>query len=107
MSSPLLAANAYKSLAALGSPSLAPPPGAGLAKTADNGGFGALLEQVVGSVSDAGRNADMQTAKALQGKGDLIDVVTAVAESEVAMETLISVRDRMITAYEEIMRMPI
>ena len=36
-----------------------------------------------------------------------MDVVTAVAETEVAIETLVSVRDRMITAYEEIMRMPI
>jgi flagellar hook-basal body complex protein FliE len=107
MSSPLLAANAYKSLAALGSPSLTPAPGAGLAKTADGEGFGSLLQQVVGSVADAGRNADFQTMKAVQGKGDLVDVVTAVAESETALETLVSVRDRMISAYEEIMRMPI
>ncbi len=107
MSSPLLAANAYKSLASLGSPALTPAPGAGLSKTAENGGFGSLLEQVIGAVGDSGRNADMQTAKAVQGKGDLVDVVTAVAESEVALETLVSVRDRMISAYEEIMRMPI
>lgn len=107
MSSPLLAANAYKSLAALGSPSLTPPPGAGMTKTADAGGFGAMLQDVVGSVADAGRNADAQTVKAVTGKGDLVDVVTAVAESEVALETLVSVRDRMISAYEEIMRMPI
>ncbi|BCJ91596.1 flagellar hook-basal body complex protein FliE 1 [Terrihabitans soli] len=107
MSSPLLAANAYKSLATLGAPSLTPQPGAGLAKSADSGGFGEMLQQVVGAVSDSGRNADLQTAKAVQGKGDLVDVVTAVAESEVAMETLVSVRDRVISAYEEIMRMPI
>jgi flagellar hook-basal body complex protein FliE len=107
MSSPLLAANAYKSLASLGGPALTPPPGAGLAKTADSGGFGAMLEQVVGSVADSGRNADAQTMKAVQGKGDLVDVVTAVAESEVALQTLVSVRDKVISAYEEIMRMPI
>jgi flagellar hook-basal body complex protein FliE len=34
-------------------------------------------------------------------------VVTAVSETEVAVEALVSVRDRMIAAYEEIMRMPI
>jgi flagellar hook-basal body complex protein FliE len=33
--------------------------------------------------------------------------VTAGAESEAALETLVAVRDRMIQAYEEIMRMPI
>ena len=37
----------------------------------------------------------------------MVDVVTAVAESETAMETLVAVRDRVISAYEEIMRMPI
>ena len=40
-------------------------------------------------------------------EGDLIDVVTAVADSEVTVQTLVSVRDKMISAYEEIMRMPI
>ena len=34
-------------------------------------------------------------------------VVTAVAETEVALETMVSIRDRVISAYEEIMRMPI
>jgi flagellar hook-basal body complex protein FliE len=36
-----------------------------------------------------------------------VDVVTAVAESETALQTLVSVRDRVISAYEEIMRMQI
>jgi len=40
-------------------------------------------------------------------KAQLIDVVTAVAESEVAIDTLVSVRDKVISAYEEIMKMPI
>ena len=40
-------------------------------------------------------------------KGNVVDVVTAVAETEVAVETMVAVRDRMISAYEEIMRMPI
>lgn len=105
MSSPLLASNAYKSLAALQGAATGAP-GAGVAQTAESG-FGDLLNQVLGSVVEAGQKSDMQTAQAVQGKGDLVDVVTAVAESEVALETLVSVRDRMISAYEEIMRMPI
>jgi flagellar hook-basal body complex protein FliE len=106
MSSPLLAANAYKSLAALQGAATGALPGAGGANPAE-GGFGEMLNQVLGSVVDAGQKADTQTAQAVQGKGDLVDVVTAVAESEVALETLVSVRDRVISAYEEIMRMPI
>ena len=41
------------------------------------------------------------------GKANIVDVVTAVAETEVAIDTLVSVRDKVISAYEEIMRMPI
>ncbi len=41
------------------------------------------------------------------GKANIVDVVTAVAESEVAINTLVSVRDKVINAYEEIMKMPI
>jgi flagellar basal-body rod protein FlgB len=35
------------------------------------------------------------------------DVVTAVAESETAIQTMVAVRDKVIAAYEEILRMPI
>jgi len=41
------------------------------------------------------------------GKANIVDVVTAVAETEVAIDTLVSVRDKVVAAYEEIMRMPI
>jgi flagellar hook-basal body complex protein FliE len=49
----------------------------------------------------------MQTKAAAQGKANIVDVVTAVSESEVAIDTLVSVRDKVISAYEEIMKMPI
>ena len=41
------------------------------------------------------------------GKANIVDVVTAVAETEVAIDALVSVRDKVISAYEEIMKMPI
>ena len=49
----------------------------------------------------------MQSQAAADGKANMVDVVTAVAESEVAIDTLVSVRDKVISAYEEIMKMPI
>jgi flagellar hook-basal body complex protein FliE len=70
-------------------------------------GFADLVKQAVGSVAQTGRAADAQTFTAAVGKSDMVDVVTAVAESESALETLVAVRDRVIAAYEEIMRMPI
>jgi flagellar hook-basal body complex protein FliE len=56
---------------------------------------------------EQGRKSDGQTLAMASGKANVIDVVTAVAETEVAVGTLVSVRDRMIQSYEDIMRMPI
>ena len=85
------------------------PPALGAAPAARRAGpsFGALLKDAIGSVVEAGRNSDTQTQAMAAGKANIVDVVTAVAETEVAIDTLVSVRDKVISAYEEIMRMPI
>ena len=104
MTSPSVAANAYASLARVADPS------AGLARAAgETGGpsFGSLLKDAIGSVVESGRKSDAQSASMAAGKSNIVDVVTAVSETEVAVSALVSVRDRMIQAYEEIMRMPI
>ena len=61
----------------------------------------------MGAVVEAGRKSDAQTQAMAVGKANIVDVVTAVSETEVAVDALVSVRDRVIAAYEEIMKMPI
>ena len=108
MATPGIASNAYARIANIANPS------GGLAKAVSNvsnegGGqsFGAVLKDVLGQVTAAGRKTDTQTAALAAGKANIVDVVTAVAETEVAIEALVSVRDKVIQSYEEIMRMPI
>ena len=43
----------------------------------------------------------------VNGKANVVDMVTALSETEIAIESMVTVRDRVISAYEEIMRMPI
>ncbi|WP_417309555.1 flagellar hook-basal body complex protein FliE [Devosia sp.] len=69
--------------------------------------FAKLLGEAVQGVVDSGKVADTKAMDMVNGKGDLVDVVTAITQTEVAMETMVTVRDRVISAYEEIMRMPI
>ncbi|MEO1066425.1 MAG: flagellar hook-basal body complex protein FliE [Pseudomonadota bacterium] len=69
--------------------------------------FEALLGEAVTSIVESGQNVEAQTMAAAQGQGDMIDIVTAVAETEVALQSMVSLRDRVIASYEEIMRMPI
>ncbi|PLW78832.1 flagellar hook-basal body complex protein FliE [Cohaesibacter celericrescens] len=79
-----------------------------LQKAADtNTDFGAMVKEGVMGVLDKGQVAEKTTSAMVHGKADVVDVVTAVAETEVALETMVSVRDRMISAYEEVMRMSI
>jgi flagellar hook-basal body complex protein FliE len=54
-----------------------------------------------------GRKSDAQTRAAANGKANIVDVVTAVSETEVAIDAVVAVRDRVIAAYEDIMKMPI
>ncbi|MND08593.1 flagellar hook-basal body protein FliE [compost metagenome] len=56
---------------------------------------------------DANRKAEALTEKAVVGQAELMDVVTAVSNAEMTLQTVVAVRDRVLNAYQEIMRMPI
>ena len=71
------------------------------------GDFAKLLADSLQSVVDSGRTSDAKMMDLVNGKGDMVDVVTAVAQTEIAVESMVAVRDRVVNAYEEIMRMPI
>jgi len=71
------------------------------------GNFGATLQQAVQGAMDAGNAADTKAMQALNGTGNLTDVVTAVAQAQLALQTATAIRDRVVSAYQEIMRMAI
>ena len=108
MATPLAAASAYASVARIASDAnslaLARQPAGDAAGGAS---FATVLKDAIGSVAEMGRKSDAQTQAAANGKANIVDVVTAVSESEVAVQALVSVRDKMIQAYEDILKMPI
>lgn len=69
--------------------------------------FAKLLGDAVQGVVESGKVSDARAMDMVNGKGDMVDVVTAISQTELAMDTMVAVRDRVISAYEEIMRMPI
>jgi flagellar hook-basal body complex protein FliE len=103
MASPTVAANAYANLARI----LETGAGPGKGSEASGPSFAAVLKDAVGSVMEAGRKSDSQAIAMASGKANVMDVVTAVAETDVAVSTLVSVRDRVIQSYEDIMKMTI
>ena len=101
---PLMAARAYQAVQGGGA---AAPGAAGEAGAATGPGFGELLQNVMDGAVGQTRAAETQMAQVVQGQGSLIDVVTAVSSAEASLETVMAVRDQVIQAYQQIMRMPI
>jgi flagellar hook-basal body complex protein FliE len=71
------------------------------------GGFGATLERAMRGAVDAGHNADTQAVHALTGSGNLTDVVTALSRAELTLQSATAIRDRVVQAYQDIVKMPI
>lgn len=70
--------------------------------------FGSMLEQTLTEAVDANREGEAAAIQAAGGRaGGLQDVIEAVNAAELTLETVVAVRDRVIAAYQEIMRMPI
>jgi len=70
-------------------------------------GFADILKSAMTDAVKASKNAETQMAKQVQGKAELVDVVTAVSSAQSSLETVMAIRDQVIGAYQEIMRMPI
>lgn len=70
-------------------------------------GFDDMLSGFMTQAADATRAAESQMAAHTNGQADLVSVVTAIASAEASLETVVAVRDQVIAAYQEIMRMPI
>ncbi len=84
------------------------PSGAGMEPRVNPGeSFADLMKDVANNAVEAGRQSEAVTAKALQGEADMTDIVAAVTNAEIALQTVVAVRDRVIQAYQDIMRMPI
>ncbi|MHA7777727.1 flagellar hook-basal body complex protein FliE [Roseibium sp. M-1] len=107
MSTPSIASNAYQLAAKLQQQARAIEDNAAGPVASAGLDFSKMVQEAVGTVVDQGRVADTKAVGLVEGKADVVDVVTAIAETEVALETMVAVRDRVISAYEEIMRMPI
>jgi flagellar hook-basal body complex protein FliE len=107
MPSPLTAASAYANIARLADPSalLGAGPVGGAAKSETS--FSSVLKEAMDAVNEVGKKSDTQSRAVANGKSNLVDVVTAVSETEVAIDAVVAVRDKVIAAYEDIMKMPI
>lgn len=69
--------------------------------------FSELLKLATDQAIATGKTSDALTLGAAAGTADVGAVVTAVAAAELTVQTVTAVRDRMVAAYQDILRMPI
>ncbi|CUH40648.1 flagellar hook-basal body protein FliE [Jannaschia seosinensis] len=63
--------------------------------------------EAMAGFADMLRNAETQSQEAITGSADPHALVTAIAESKLAVDTVVTVRDRVVEAYQEILRMQV
>jgi flagellar hook-basal body complex protein FliE len=72
-----------------------------------SGDFSATLQRAMQGALDGLHAADTKTAEALTGGGNLTEVVTALSRAELTLQTATAVRDRVLQAYQDIIKMSI
>ncbi|MCH8168654.1 MAG: flagellar hook-basal body complex protein FliE [Proteobacteria bacterium] len=76
-------------------------------KAAEGASFADALAAVSGEMAETLRAGEAAAQAALTGQGDVQSVVEALTATELALQTAVAVRDRVVEAYQEVLRMPI
>ena len=73
----------------------------------EQGTFMNMVQESTNSAMDTLRNADQITQQGLTGQADIQKVVQATMAAEATLQTVVAIRDRLVSAYQEVLRMPI
>jgi flagellar hook-basal body complex protein FliE len=98
------AINAYKSTANI---QVDPQENQAAANGVSGDGFSKAIQDVVGKTAEPLHKAEDMMTKSLMKQVDVSDVVTAVTQAELMLKTVVNIRDRLVSAHQEILRMPI
>jgi len=72
----------------------------------DGGGFGATLKNAIDQVGQLSDSSDKQVSELVQGdRQDIHNVMIAVEKADIAFQLMMQVRNKIVTAYQEVSRM--
>ena len=69
--------------------------------------FAGMVKDSLTNAKEVGERAEQLSMANIAGEANMMDVVTAVANAEHTLNTVVAVRDKVLQAYQEILRMPI
>ena len=109
MAIPAMAAAAYQAAANIGSASAgsAGASAAGAAGGAGLGDFSGFLQSALKDGIGTMKQGEAAATSQVAGKSNIVDVVSAVNQAEITLDTVVAVRDKVVAAYQSIMNMPI
>lgn len=73
----------------------------------DGAGFGDLVRKAAESAVDTLKQGEQASLQGVMGKADIAQVAAAVANADATLQTIVAVRDRVIGAYQDIIKMTI
>lgn len=76
------------------------------AQSANPGTFTGLVQNYLAQAQQIGQTSEQLSISGLMGQADLAQVATSVSEAEVTLQTVVAIRDKVVEAYREILRMP-
>lgn len=77
------------------------------ARDQPGGSFGDMMSGMLDNALSTAKAGEQASAQAVAGKADINEVVMAVNNAELSLQTIVGIRDKIIGAYQEILRMPI
>lgn len=84
--------------------------GSGLAKPSAGGGgaeFGNTLKSLLDKVDDSSQTANDAVGKMIDGTGDVHEAMIALQHADVMLQMTVQIRNKLVSAYQDIMRMPV
>ncbi len=70
-------------------------------------GFERLLEETIGQVSSLQKEAEQAIQELTSGDGDIVKAMISMQKAEISFKTMVEVRNKLVSAYQEIMRMQV
>ncbi len=69
--------------------------------------FASLVKGAIHEARRIGERSERLSLNAIQDRADLTQVITAVKEAEMTLQSMVNVRDKVLESYQRILRMPI
>lgn len=74
---------------------------------AGGAGFGDALQDLIGAVEGSAGEANKAVGNMLDGTGDVHEAMLALQKADTMLQLTVQIRNKLVQAYQDVMRMPV